>query len=509
MKRIHNSYILLFFALGVLVGAILVAIFHTAFFASILWLFLALALFSVALLTSRKFSVILAIISGVLLIFFCSAPAFIAQSYISQFIGQTVTISGTISKDPDESDGKYNLRLTDLELTIFAQNTSSQDAAQSFNQNADSQDFNPPPASSQKITGTLFTQVTNDSLQRSDRIKISGELSSGFGSFVATIYRPDIIEISRPEPGDVFLKIRNFFGEKIKQYIPAPESGLALGFLLGQKSGVDKTIQETLQLIGLTHIIVASGAHLSTLTGFAKKLFGKLSRFASLLFAASATLFFIGITGLSASMLRAGLVTGLSLLLWYFGREIHPLRLIILVAAVTLIYNPFYVTDLAWLLSFLSFSAILVLAPAITSFLYGRDRKPSFIASTLISSFAASVLTMPVLLFYFGQISFISIFANLLILPTVAYVMGLSFLTGAFAFVLPPLANVFGKITTALIDYQINVANFFAEQKQFLLNIEPENPAVFLLYLPLIVVIFTTFIFKKIKAKKNANLPPK
>lgn len=476
MQKIHPSYILLFFATGILAGGILVAVFRAAIFESFLWLLLALALLMLALIMSRKPSIFPALAAGIILVFFRAAPAFISQEYIDQIIGKTVTISGTVSKDPEESNGKFNLKLTNLTLET--------------------------ESGPQKIEGTLFTQVTTKDLQRSDVVTVSGELSAGFGSYVATIYRPEMKAINRPEPGDIFLKIRNFFADKIKQYIKEPENGLALGYLLGQKSGVDKTFQETLQLIGLTHIIVASGAHLSTLTGFARKLFGKVSRFASFLVAVSATLFFIGITGLSASMLRAGLVTGLSLLLWYFGREIHPLRLIVLIAATTIIYNPFYITDLAWPLSFLSFSAILVLAPALVRFLYGKDRKPGFVFGTLISSAAAAVLTLPVLLFYFGQISLISIFANLLILPTVSIAMGLTFLTGIFALFLPPIATLIGQLTTGVLDYQISVANFFAEQKTFLFTIEPNNALVFLLYLPLVVVIFTTFIYKKIKQRK-------
>ena len=478
MNKIHPSFIVLFFALGIIAGAILASIVQTAFFSNFLWLLLALALFIFALLTSKKFSTAVAMLAGVLLVLFCSAPAFISRNYISQFIGTDVTISGTILRDPDESNGKYNLKLANLKIKL-------------------------PDHTEQNLTGTIFVQVNNKNLQRSDTITACGKLSTGFGSYLAALYRPDLIEISRGSPGDVFLTIRNFFADKIKQYIPEPESGLALGYLLGQKSGVDKTVAETLQLIGLTHIIVASGAHLSTLTGFSRKLFGKISRFASFLVAISATLFFIGITGLSASMLRAGLVTGLSLLLWYFGREIHPLRLIILVAAATLIYDPFYITDLAWLLSFFSFSAILVAAPAIGRFLYGKDKKPNFVSSTLIASFAAALFTAPILLYFFGQMSFISIFANLLILPTVSIVMGLTFVTGIFALFCPPLAWLFGRLTTFMIDYQTSIASFCAEQKSFLFSLEPNNPLVFLLYLPLIVVIFTTLIFKKIRRQNS------
>ncbi|MBO7720350.1 ComEC/Rec2 family competence protein [Candidatus Saccharibacteria bacterium] len=479
-KSLHASLLLLTFSLGIIAGSIIVCIFRISFFVSPLWLFLAIALLILSLAISRYIMLPLALFAGILLTFSRASPDFISQDYINQFIGQNITISGTISKDPDENNGKYNLNLSDLEINL--------------------------PDGAQPVSGHLFTQANNKTLQRSDRITISGELSSGFGSYIATIYRPELKEISRPEPGDVFLKIRNFFAEKIKAYIPAPESGLALGYLLGQKSGVDKTIKETLQLIGLTHIIVASGAHLSTLTGFARKIFGRLSRFASLLSAISATLFFIGITGLSPSMLRAGLVTGLSLLLWYVGREIRPLRLIILVASATLIYNPFYVTDLAWLLSFLSFSAILVLAPFLTKFLYGKDRNPNFVFATLISSASAGLLTIPVLLFYFGQISLISIFANLLILPTVSIAMGLTFLTGISAIIFPVLAAPLGCATQFILDYQINVANFFGEQKSFLVSMDANNPLIFLLYLPLIVVIFTTFIFSQLKKQKAKKI---
>jgi len=211
MQKLHPSYIVISFALGIIAGAILVAVIRTTFFISILWLFLALVLLFLAFLTSRKISVVPALAAGIILVFFRAGPAFISQDYVSTIIGKTVTISGTISKDPEESNGKYNLKLTSLKLQ-----TESQDVP---------------------IEGILFTQVTNDDLQRSDIVTISGELSAGFGSYVATIYRPEIKEINRPEPGDVFLKIRNFFADKIRQYIPSPQSGLALGYLLGQKSG--------------------------------------------------------------------------------------------------------------------------------------------------------------------------------------------------------------------------------------------------------------------------------
>lgn len=411
-------------------------------------------------------TILLAILAGLIIPLNRYAPAVDTDNYLASFINKQITITARIAKDPSESsNGKYNLTLSNVKT-----------------QNGDN------------VTGEFFTQISNlkitddISLRRSDLIEISGIYSEGFGSYAGSILRPTIESASRPDPGDIFLEMRDFFADKIRDYIPAPENGLALGYLLGQKSGVDKTFQDTLRIVGLTHIVVASGAHLGTLTNAAKKIFGKFSRFAGAAAGILMTILFICITGLSASMIRAGLVTFLSLITNYVGRKIKPLNLIIFVAAATLIYNPNYLTDLAWLLSFGSFTGILVLAPAIIKFFYGKSRQPNFVFSTLITSFSAALVCTPILLYFFGQFSLISVAANLLILPTISIAMGLTFFTGVSAFILPPLATAFGKITTLILDYQISIANFFGEQKIFLVEIEPGNPKILLLYIPLVIV---------------------
>ncbi len=456
----------LIFCISIIIGDVAALILRTSFFGSFLWVILAVLLLLISIICSRRITIVLAIVAGLIVPLNRIAPAVNTNNYLASFINQQITITAKISKDPTESEnGKYNLTLTNIKMQT-----------------------------GESITGEIFTQISSlkiddDSLlQRSDLVEISGTFAEGFGSYAGSILRPVINSASRPEPGDIFLKMRDCFADKIRDYIPAPENGLALGYLLGQKSGVDKTFQDTLRIVGLTHIVVASGAHLGTLTGAAKKIFGKLSRFAGAVAGAIMTIFFICITGLSASMIRAGLVTFLSLTTNYVGRKAKPLNLIIFVAAITLVYNPNYLTDLAWLLSFGSFTGILVFAPAIIKFLYGKSRQPNFLFSTLITSFSASLVCTPILLYFFGQFSLISIIANLLILPTVSIAMGLTFTTGVAAFILPPLATFFGTITTLLLDYQISVANFFGEQKIFLVEIEPGNAKVLLFYIPLVIV---------------------
>jgi competence protein ComEC len=194
-------------------------------------------------------------------------------------------------------------------------------------------------------------------------------------------------------------------------------------------------------------------------------------------------------------MARAGLVAGLSLLTWFFGRKFHPVKLLLLVASTTLLINPFYIQDLGWLLSFLSFIGVLVVAPLITAYFYAAA-KPNFIASTIIETTAAQICCLPLLLFLFGTVSIISLFANILILPTIPLTMLLTFLTGVTSF-LPPIASIFGWLTTRLLAYHIFVVEFFGSLNWALVEIPINHPLTLLGY-PLIITALI-YIWRKTK----------
>lgn len=278
----------------------------------------------------------------------------------------------------------------------------------------------------------------------------------------------------------VLINFKTDFKNKIRSALPDESAGLALGYLLGDKSELNAALKETIAAIGLTHLIVASGAHLGIILKFMRRSFGKISRAVGLLASLGAVALFIGIIGLTPSALRAGLVATFSLLASYFGRDLKPGRLILYAATATIFINPTYPTNLSWLLSFASFIAILLLTPTITTYFYGPNKKPSLLASLLLASLSATLLTAPLLLFYFGQISLISILANLLISPTLALTMLLTFLTGLF----PNPVTALGA--HLLVQYHIKVATFLADQSAFLISTEKNNPLVLLLYLPIL-----------------------
>ena len=113
--------------------------------------------------------------------------------------------------------------------------------------------------------------------------------------------------------------------------------------------------------------MVASGAHLAILVEVAKKIFGKFSRFAGLGFSMIFIVLFMMMVGWTPSIMRAGVMTILSLVCWYVGRKMSPMRIILLVAAGTLLVNPNFVVNMGWLLSFASYAGITVVGPSVTN----------------------------------------------------------------------------------------------------------------------------------------------
>lgn len=498
-QKIHPSFILIGFFLGIVAGDILIHIFRYTFFASVLWLFVAILVLVFSLIFPRPIFLVSAFLAGLILISFRATPDFSASKTFESLIGREVEISATIIKDPNVSDDKTALTLSDLE--IFPETgTVTGSARGAKSKAAVSQDLAPSASGpvTVKVVGKIYASLpgnpkTEKPLRRSDRIVLKGKLSAGFGTYLASMYRPEIIKVSRAEPGDFFLNLRDGFADKVQEKIPGKEAGLALGYLLGMRGGVDKDFEEALRTVGLTHIIVASGTHLSILASFAKKLFGRLSRFAGFFGATGFIVIFVGITGFTPSMSRAAPVALLGLLAWYLGRDRSPARILLAVMAGTLIWNPTNLLDLAWLLSFASFTGIMIFSPLLSSFFYGA-KKPGYLAELIFSSLSATLLCAPILIYFYGSISLISIFANLLILPTISAVMGLTFLTGALNLALAPLSEASAYLAKILLDYHFAIVSFLGEQKYFLINLGAGDVRVFLCYIPIAIISCVAFI---------------
>lgn len=474
LRKIHQSWFVVWLCVGVVGGTVLGLVFRVNYLASPVFVMMSGFLIMICMVRPLFVFGVLAVLAGFFLSFVRVSQELVGEKYIRNFYDISVIVTGTVDGDPETDEKSTNIKLNNLKFGGGC--------------GFEGECF--------ETRGSIYVSLNkNEDLARGDSLSLKGKMTEGFGTYAGYMYKPRIMWWARPEPGDIAVVSRNWFAERIKRLVPEPEVKLGLSYLLGMKSGLPEDLEENLRVVGLTHIVVASGAHLAILVGVARKVFGRISRFAGLLFSVLFVVFFMAMVGWTPSIMRAGVMAILTLVGWYVGRKIHPLRMILMVAAGTLLFNPNFVINLGWLLSFASYAGIMLLLPELTKIFYG-EKKPGFVATTVLMTVSATLMTLPVVLFYYGQVSLISVVANLLILPTLSFAMGLVFLTGVLVNI--PLINVVvAWCATKVLDFHIMVVEFFGEMKQFLVRIEPYQPWVFLFYAVILLFLFWAYKHKK------------
>ena len=149
------------------------------------------------------------------------------------------------------------------------------------------------------------------------------------------------------------------------------------------------------------------------------------------------------LVGVDASVVRAALMGGLSLLAAQFGRRQEGINSLAFVATLMAIVNPHVLWDVGFQLSFTATLGLILYAEPLSQwFTWAASRflpaaaavrlaKP--VGEYFLFTLAAQVLTLPVILYHFQRLSWISLLANPLILPAQPPVMimgGISVLGG-------------------------------------------------------------------------------
>jgi len=295
---------------------------------------------------------------------------------------------------------------------------------------------------------------------RGDVVQVSGKLYPTRGANQASIGYAQIHKLSSGgSPIDTF---RRKFAAAVQSTLPEPEASFGLGLLVGQRNTLPADVTQALLMVGLTHIIAVSGYNLTILLEASRRILGNHSKVLSMAVALALIFGFLAVAGNSASIVRAAVISLLSLSAWYYGRTVRPLLLILLAAAGTGYANPVYVWgDLSWWLSFLAFFGILVLGPIVTHKLYG-DRQPPLIPQVLIESLCAEIMTLPLVLYIFGQMSLVSLLANMLVVALIPLAMLLGFVAGLAGMLIGAVSGWFAWPARILLTYMLDIVELLS-----------------------------------------------
>ena len=300
-----------------------------------------------------------------------------------------------------------------------------------------------------------------NSVLKGDTVSVDGKLYLRRGGKQAGISYATITVIKRS--ASYTEKLRRDFLAGLSTSLPEPHDQFAAGLLIGQKSELPDNVSETLRIVGLSHVIAVSGYNLTILVDVARKRMGKKSKFRSSLFSIILILLFVTLAGSSASIARAAFVSLLTVLASHYGRSVKPVLLILLAASYTAFTNPLNLwTDIGWYLSFLAFFGVLVVAPAVQKRIYKDKKEPSSIVKILIETSSAQIMTLPLIMFVFGEVSVVSLLANILIVPLVPIAMLLSLVAGLTGMIVPMFSSIFAWPARIILDFMLSVANILS-----------------------------------------------
>lgn len=242
--------------------------------------------------------------------------------------------------------------------------------------------------------------------------------------------------------------------EFLDQSLQEPQNHLMKSVLFGNQGYLEEDLQETFSQTGTAHIIAISGLHVGILVIIFTVFFKTLGLGKRLyLWLILGILFLYGyLIGFPISMLRAGMMYGLYILAFYQNRPYDGLHALAVVGVVSLLINPLTLFTVSFQLSFTATSSIILLYP---KFAKGLMFLPKLLRGLVAVTLAAQLGTLPLMAYYFGQISIISIVANLLLMPTMGMLLSLG-LAGIFmSFIALPLGMAVNFFTNGLLTYQI------------------------------------------------------
>jgi competence protein ComEC len=412
---------------------------------------------------------ILALTAGL----WCAGHWHADQTRLRSLIGHQITVTGTVADDPVVSPTRQvsyklgNLRLSD----------------------------------GRTLPGAISVYQYPVQLQRGYQLQLTGKVRPGYGNAVVQLSYPGLTVLSRQQSWLEQTRQRFFAG--VRTALPEPLASFGLGLLVGIRALIPKDMQAELTLVGLSHLVAVSGYNLTIIVAAVDRSLGRFGRGIALASSLWLIVGFLIVTGASASIVRASVVSVLSLLAAFYGRRFNPMVLILLTAAGTAAFNPGYLTDLGWLLSFLAFFGILVLAPAVEARL--GNPKPT-IVRLFIESTAAQITTFPLIMYFFGELSIVSPLTNLIILPMVPLAMATGFVAGLGGMLLPAFAGWLAWPALLLLGFMDKLIDGFAALPWAGTHEQFSLPAMLMAYA---VIMLATAILHRRTRTSRAKQPPR
>ena len=234
--------------------------------------------------------------------------------------------------------------------------------------------------------------------------------------------------------------------------------------LFGQRKLLDKETITTYSNAGIIHILAISGLHVGILYLLFQFLLKPLRRFKKgKIIELALILFFLWsfaiLTGLSASVTRAVTMFSVIAIGKFLTRNTNTYNTIAFSALLLLIFNPNFIFDVGFQMSYSAVLAIVAFHPFFHYFYFNKSKLTKFFIDLILVSLAAQIGVLPLSLFYFNQFPILFLVANIVVIPLTTFILWLGVSILILNFIFPKLSQLLGQ----LLDFCLSILNIYAK----------------------------------------------
>lgn len=417
--------------------------------------------------------------------------------------GATVGLLGLVNKEPDVRDNYVNLRVA-VSHIAFADGSSRPVTGDVLVQAARFPVI--PYGTEVAVNGRLETPPEDEDFSYKDYLARQG---------IYSIMANAPVDVLAAEQGSPLLQaiyaLKWQAQETINRLIPDPEASLLSGILLGNDNGIPPDLAEDFRITGMTHIIAISGFNIAIiiviLVGIADPFF---SRKTAVIIAITGIFLYTILVGAEASVVRAAIMGSVFLITSrWLGRPNFAYASLFFTGFFMTLINPFTLWDVGFQLSFAATLGLMLYADPFTQWTrrqVGRlfDRKLTHqimgvLSEAVLLTLAAQILTVPLMVGYFGQLSLVSLLANAFILPIQPGVMLWGGLATILGLVWLPLGQPFAWVAWLFLAATIGMVQAFASVPWAAVPVEVSPVGVVLMFA---VIGGVTWYAKQTKARR-------
>ncbi len=289
------------------------------------------------------------------------------------------------------------------------------------------------------------------------------------------VFKVDNMELVSKN-NNIFYKFKNYARKRIEV---SDKDGYLNALILGNSKYIDRSVMENYRINNITHLFALSGMHVSTFAYVIEKILENINKKLRLVITFIILLFISFLASFTPSILRATILYMFIEIKKLFNIKIDNSNILLIIFSFFVIFNPYYLYNLGFILSFtISYF-----------FLFGSKyiKIKNKVLNSLVMSMLASLCSLPIIINNFYQINIIGFINNVFFIPYMSVVYIFSLITFAFPFMY------------FAFDILINVMESLSSFSTSVININLSFAHLNLVYIIIYYYVFISFVKRRKK----------